>query len=303
MSLISIESALTQTPIPLFPAWAPISLASERELYPALHQANDGISEFTFSNLYLFRHHYHYELSALEGGGYVVRGERDGERFFSTPFGCPPADVLAELARNNDYWKNISEPILRDNAPAIEAAGFSPIPDRDNFDYLYSRTDLANLSGKKFHKKRNLVNAFMLAYPEHTQAPLTRERVAEAEAVLEVWRIDKVNEGDYEAASEALELFDTLHLEGTMFYVRGKPAGWCMGETLAGGSMFAVHFEKGVDAFKGIYQFINQQCAANLDESITYINREQDLGDAGMRQAKETYRPVGFVKKWYGKKG
>jgi hypothetical protein len=302
MSEISINSTTTQTTIPLFPAWTPISLALERELYPALRRTPDGISEFTFSNLYLFRRRYHYELSALGAGEYLIRGEHDGERFFSTPFSCPPADVLSELARTSDYWKNIPASVLEKSGAAIEAAGFSPAEDRDNFDYIYSRTDLANLSGKKFHKKRNLVNAFLLAYPEHSMAPLTRDTIPEAQAVLEIWRIDKHDEGDYAAANDALELFDALHLEGAVFYVKGRPAGWCMGEPVAGGKVFAVHFEKGIDAFKGIYQFINQQYAESLSESFTYINREQDLGDPGMRQAKETYRPVGFVKKWVGRK-
>jgi hypothetical protein len=64
--------------------------------------------------------------------------------------------------------------------------------------------------------------------------------------------------------------------------------------------MFAVHFEKAVDGIKGIYQYMNQSFAASLPRFFTYINREQDLGDEGLRQAKETYRPCGFVKKYRG---
>jgi hypothetical protein len=291
-----------QSAIPLFPAWAPISLALKDELSSALQKAPDGVSEFTFSNLYLFRRRYRYELSALEDGGYLIRGSHAGKRFFSTPFSCPPAAVLAELARTCDYWKNIPASVLAQSGSLIEEAGFAPEEDRDNFDYLYYRNDLALLSGKKFHKKRNLVNAFMLSYPEHTMKPLTQDEVGAAQAVLEIWRIDKQDEGDYVAASEALDLFDALNMEGAIFYVKGRPVGWCMGEPVAGGAMFAVHFEKGVDSFHGIYQFINQQYAESLAETYTYINREQDLGDAGMRQAKETYRPCGFVKKWVGRK-
>jgi len=59
-------------------------------------------------------------------------------------------------------------------------------------------------------------------------------------------------------------------------------------------------FEKGLEEYKGIYQYINQAFAASLPESITHINREQDLGDEGLRQAKMTYRPSGFVRKYTG---
>jgi hypothetical protein len=62
--------------------------------------------------------------------------------------------------------------------------------------------------------------------------------------------------------------------------------------------MFAIHFEKASDAIKGSYQFINQAFAQTLPRYFTHINREQDLGDEGLRQAKMTYRPSGFVKKY-----
>ena len=74
-----------------------------------------------------------------------------------------------------------------------------------------------------------------------------------------------------------------------------------MGEGLAKGKMFAVHFEKGIDSYKGIYQYINQSFAAALPKHYVYINREQDLGDKGLRQAKMTYRPVDFVRKYKAK--
>jgi hypothetical protein len=62
--------------------------------------------------------------------------------------------------------------------------------------------------------------------------------------------------------------------------------------------MFAVHFEKALEEYKGVYQYINQRFALSLPEDLVYINREQDLGDPGLRQAKMTYRPCSFVKKY-----
>jgi hypothetical protein len=61
-----------------------------------------------------------------------------------------------------------------------------------------------------------------------------------------------------------------------------------------------MQFEKAVldEEFRGIYQFINQAFASLLPEKYETINREQDLGDPGLRQAKESYRPMGFVKKY-----
>jgi hypothetical protein len=87
-------------------------------------------------------------------------------------------------------------------------------------------------------------------------------------------------------------------LRGYVYYADGKPAAYCLGESVSKGKMFAVHFEKAVDSYKGIYQFMNQAFAVALPRFFIYINREQDLGDEGLRQAKMTYRPSGFVKKY-----
>jgi hypothetical protein len=208
--------------------------------------------------------------------------------------------VLEELFKTYDYWKNISDAVLIPVQEHLEEWGIEISEDRDNFDYIYLRTDLAELSGKKYHKKRNLVNQFMSAYPDHEEKILSGELLPAAMEVLERWREEKGEDGDYTAAREALELSAELNMKGSVYYIEGKPVGWCLGEALAGGRMFSVHFEKGLDEYKGIYQFINQSFASSLPAYFTWINREQDLGDEGLRQAKMTYRPSGFVRKYTG---
>jgi hypothetical protein len=80
--------------------------------------------------------------------------------------------------------------------------------------------------------------------------------------------------------------------------VGDTPAAYTIGEPLMKGRSFVVHFEKAADGYRGIYQFINKAFAAMLPKHYKWINREQDLGDEGLRQSKMTYRPSGFVKKY-----
>jgi len=87
----------------------------------------------------------------------------------------------------------------------------------------------------------------------------------------------------------ARDFLQTLFEAGTKLY-------------LASGSVFLVHFEKGVDSYRGVYQFVNRATARALPETVRFINREQDLGDEGLRQAKMTYRPESLVKKYWIKK-
>ena len=66
------------------------------------------------------------------------------------------------------------------------------------------------------------------------------------------------------------------------------------------GESFAIHFEKAVvgENSRGVYQYINQAFASILPEKYKTINREQDLGDPGLRQAKMSYNPLDFIKKY-----
>ena len=267
----------------------------------------DGVSEFTFGGLYLFRKRYQYRISKLEDKTLIISGIQpphnqgeEAKKFFMTPCAAPGRGILEELFRTHDYWKNISESVLIPKRERLEEGGIEIAEDRDNFDYLYLRTDLAELSGKKYHKKRNLVAQFLKLYA-HEEKPLTPELIPEAMEILEGWKADKGAEGDYAACREALEHFGELNMKGLLFYIDGKPAGWCLGEPIARGRIFTIHFEKGLERYKGIYQFINQAFAATLPEYFTHINREQDLGDEGLRQAKMTYRPSGFVRKYTGR--
>jgi len=296
--------------IPSFPEFAPISLGLKDEMHPRLCLTPDGVSEFTFAALYIYRHRYQYRISKLEDKTLIISGVQpkrggntDAKKFFMTPCASPGRGILGELFKTHDYWKNIPESVLISKKSRLEEWGIEFIEDRNNFDYLYLRTDLADLRGKKYHKKRNLVSQFLKLYA-HEQKPLAPELAPDAMAVLEHWRAHKGDgeDTDYAECREALEYFGELNMKGLLVYIDGKPAGWCIGEPIARGSSFVVHFEKGIEGCKGVYQFLNMAFAASLPDQFTHINREQDLGDEGLRQAKMTYRPSGFVRKYTGRR-
>lgn len=267
------------------------------EMYPSLNMLLDGVSEFTFSGLYLFRDTYKYHVSHLVGTTFIISGEKRGERFFFTPCCVPTVPILETLFEDHAYLKNVPESKCKSERIRLESAGFQVVEDRDNFDYLYDRKDLAELSGKAYHKKRNLVNAFINSYT-YEQKMLDDSTMRDAIFVLDAWRDEKGVDGDYVAAREALERYEVLGMRGAVYYVDGKPAGYALGEPIAKARMFAVHFEKAIGQYKGLYQFINQAFAQTLPSYVKYVNREQDLGDEGLRQAKMTYRPSGFVRKY-----
>jgi len=266
--------------IPFYPNQIPVSLDLQGSVKAIIQKSKTSISAFAFSIIYLFRKKYSFKVSILEGS-LLITGEDKGKTFFSIFGSLPQEKILTELLEKYDYWKGIPEATI---PGAIE--------DRNNFEYLYLRTDLSELPGKSFQKKRNLVNAFIKANPQRETKILDKNTLPDAMRVLNEWG----NHGDYDSAKEGLELHEALELSGLIFYVGGIPVGYCQGEALPDGKSFAVHFEKALDQYKGVYQYINQEFAKSVPENIIYINREQDLGDEGLRQAKLTYRPVDFVK-------
>jgi len=279
--------------IPQYPDTCQLTLALRPELHDLLRMLPDGVSEFTFANLYLFRERHNYRLSLLPEGLFVILGNDDGRPFFLLPFGLPKPTTLTQLFTDHQRMKCVTE----GQKAVLEQLGYAILEDRDNFDYLYQRTDLAELPGRKFHKKRNLIKGFINNH-NYSAKPLLEEHLPDALEILERWREENGAPGDYISAREALEKSWELQLCGGIYYVDDRPAGYTLGEELANSTSFVIHFEKAVTEYKGIYQFINQTFASILPDFYQTINREQDLGDPGLRQAKHSYKPSGYVRKY-----
>lgn len=286
-----------KSPIPVYPASAPIDISMRGLLHPSFKALAPAISEFTFANLYLFRRTHAYSVASFPGGGIVISGEDRGEKFFMLPFGLPGREALEDLFGRHSSMKCVAESQV---AP-LEALGCRVTEDPDNFDYLYSRAEMSHLSGRKFHRKKNLVSFFTWRY-EHGEEPLTQGRISDADAVLEAWYESRQDgHRDYEAAKEALALCEPLQLCGSIYYVEGAPAAYILGEEL-NPSTFVIHFEKALPGIKGLLQYANMHFSTLLPARYELVNREQDLGEDGLRKAKESWRPVGRVRKLRARK-
>jgi hypothetical protein len=276
-----------------YPDLTEIELADREILGPLFRSLRDGVSELSFAGIYCFRESHGYRMTRLPDDTIVLVGADKGRTFFISPFRLPRPELLDQLSQQYGEMKLVTE----SQAEVLRAAGFEVSEDRDNFDYLYPREALATLAGRSLQRKRNLVNSF-LKHHEYQAFPLTEERTDEALFVLEEWRKDARDQADYAPARDALVHARDFGLVGSVFHVEGQAAGYTLGEYAMGGTMFVVHYEKTIPGMKGLYQIINMDFARSLPATCTIINREQDLGDPGLRQAKLTYRPSSFVRKF-----
>lgn len=279
--------------IPDYPEFVELTLDLRPELHPRFQQLPDGVSEFTFANLYLFRRDHHYRVARLTEDLILIAGRDDDIPFFMLPFGLPESELLLQLFDRYNALKCVPAA----QAEQMAAQGFSIHEDRDNFDYLYARQALAELTGRKFHKKRNLIKAFLKNYT-YTGEPLLESHIPAALQVLEDWVQGRDDPGDYQAAREALVHAEELQLCGGIYYVEDRPVAYSLGEENARGTSFIIHFEKAVTGYKGVWQFVNQAFASILPDQYDTINREQDLGNEGLRRAKHSYKPIGYVEKY-----
>lgn len=290
--------------IPLYPDFAPISLDMQAEMEFYLQRLPDGISELTFLNLYLFRKIYNYQVSKAEKL-LIITGTYKGESFFITPCCTVNVEVTKELLTRYKKWMILSKSFLDNNSNVFGLPFFKDLTveeDRDNFDYVYLRKNLAELKGKDFHKKKTHINKFEKTYDHIKIEPLTIENVEDAKKILEEWKETKPSEepdeSDYEAALDALSILSRTTMMGIILYVWDEPVAWTLAEITQNNKTAVILFEKALTSYKGSFQYINYAFAGYLPEYIEFINREQDLGDAGLRQAKMTYKPIKFIKKY-----
>lgn len=288
-----------------YPEFSPLSLEAVQAIKADLQQQKDGMSELTFGSLYFFRNTYKYKISRFNERTLIFLGEEQKKAFFFIIGDPLPLATFKELYNDCAYWKLISESYLTDNVAFFQNLKEPPTEDRDNFDYLYTRLSLSTLSGKQLHKKKNHVNGFLSNYPDFTLKKLDTDTKKDASKILDIWATEQTNlqETDYEAAQQALTLPEIADFLSLILYVQGVPVAWCLAELAAQGTTAVVHFEKARTDFRGSYQYINYAFAQSLPEQVVYINREQDLGDEGLRHAKMSYKPEGFVKKYRLDKG
>jgi len=174
--------------------------------------------------------------------------------------------------------------------------------DRDNWDYVYLREKLANLSGRKYHSKKNHVNAFKKDYPDYVYEPITMANKDECILFSDKWcehRLadDKSLKCEFCAIKEALNNLEFLNIKGGLIRINGNIEAFTFGEK-QNDELVVVHVEKANPDIRGLYPTINQEFIQNNWTDVKYVNREEDMGKEGLRKAKESYNPEFMVKKY-----
>lgn len=172
--------------------------------------------------------------------------------------------------------------------------------DEDIYDYIYSVKKMAELTGKKYHGKRNHINNFKKNNPNWSFEKINSSNIADCIELHSGWIKNKSDDPDYsfefEAVLEAFENYEKLGLVGGILRVDGRAVAYTMGEPLSD-RLFVTHFEKAPAELQGAYTVINQEFTRNCLMDYEYVNREEDLGIEGLRKAKQSYYPEILLEK------
>lgn len=271
------------------------------------------LCDYSLASIIAWQNEYYHPLVAIHGGFLVVAAEfvKDThQRHLMLPIapdGELPPERLAALAADAGYrsvWF-VPRDYLDTYGEEKVGAHFEIRRDPDIDDYIYRRQDLAELAGGKYAKKRNLIRQFVRSHVDAgrvTVGPIGREDVGDCIDYLNRWCSERECTPEMEAdlaceraaAINTLAHMRSLEVKGLHLRIDGEVRAFGVAARLTP-DMATLQYEKADAAIKGLYQYFDQQCARQLFDGCTYINKESDMGLPGLAKSKRSYYPVEMV--------
>ena len=268
-------------------------------------------SGYTFTNFFMWRKMRDYRWTIEDDVLYIFSSD-DKTLSAWQPIGTQEKmqDAITKIlqfAQENRGDKQfkfaVVEKIFADELEKYPYAKFNITEERNNFDYVYLAQDLINLSGRKYHGKKNHLNAFKKAYPNAKYLPITEEIIPKCREVLDIWSETRKSDNnpfishEQAAIHEIFDHFSAFKLKGGAILIDNKVVAFTFGEKLNSDTA-VIHVEKADPSIRGSYVAINQKFVETEWSNMIYINREEDIGIEGLRRAKESYKPIKLIEKF-----
>ena len=257
--------------------------------------------ESNFTNLIIWNKHYntvyYYDEKTL-----IFRMWEEDSYFFALPYGDIKhgIELIKQFCKENGCEIKIwAAEGGRFNRFKELYSNISVTPMRDSFEYIYSREDLSELIGKKYHSKRNHIAKFSKEYNWEYKA------IEKTDIPIVLYFADKWYDGtedetllaERKALTYLLNNMDILGIKGGMITVDDRIVAFTLGSPV-NSTIFDIHYEKADKDFLTAYAVINREFAKNELGDYKYINREEDLGIEGLRKAKLSYKPEILLEKY-----
>jgi hypothetical protein len=282
-----------------------LNLEDAPTLLPYFRKRTVNISDQTFGSVMMWRNVLQTEYCEKEGSLYFRNQLKEGVYSYSLPLGDPDS-CLKELQA---HCKERGEPLIFTGVSSVEEEWLRthlPLASskevRDWFDYLYPVEQMIHFAGKKLAGQRNHRNAFLKQFPQWEFAAVNSGSLPELKAFMARYREENEKDSFYfrkemEAVFEVLDHYEVYDFLGGMIRVNGEIVAASFGE-IVGDTMY-VHIEKALRSFRGAYPMITSQFLHYyFQDGLLFVNREEDMGDEGLRYSKSAYHPCCLLKKY-----
>lgn len=278
--------------------WKKLTIESRNELQNFLKEKFET-SDMNFTNLFLWSFSENIQY-AIEGDIVYIKGVYEGDEYYFSPVSKNGSkdEVISAVKRIKEYGGKIV--FIPESYEDFLKEKFVLVEERDSFDYIYLQEELAELKGRKFSSKKNKINKFKKMY-NFTYEKISKENIEDIRAFQRRWtenrKEDTIIISETLGIEELLNNYERLELRGGVIKVDEKIVAYAIGEKLTE-NMGVIHIEKGILDYQGSYQMINMYVAKEEFSDVEFINREDDFGSIGLREAKLSYQPIKFLKKY-----
>ena len=259
-------------------------------------------SFYRFSNIFMAKDCSHLKYADIDGAFCLMAlpptSLEDAYGFF--PFNAEEAKLRhafqtlrKEIGIKRFYIPSEKLPQIESECPEM----FSDEISRGDFDYVYSTQELIQLSGKKYHAKKNHYSKFVNTY-DYEYIPVNKKNFDQCRPMMDRWfaqhsDVNNVFFDEKQVINTLIENFDQLELRAGALKVNGEVCAFSIGE-LSSPDTAHIIIEKADIQYNGAYAAINREFLANAWVDTVFVNREEDMGHEGLRKAKESYHPVRF---------
>jgi hypothetical protein len=286
-----------------------ITYDSAEEIEPFLKNQNYRLCDYTIGCLVMWAGYFKYQYCIRDEMLYIKGSSSSGSSdvTFTVPVGYGSFKESVLLLRDFCREKNIPltfSAVPEEMLPAFKSIFNIRIKKLDNWsDYLYDSLDLSTYKGKKFHRKKNHVNKFLKSFPDFKYERISKDNI---EQVREFFRsyernIDKDNDlfrYEEKMVESYLNNYYLTGFPGGALIADGKVVAFTVGEIL--NDTLYIHVEKAMREYSGAYETISLYFAQDMvNDNIKYINREEDLGDEGLRKSKRSFNPIALLDKYF----
>lgn len=280
------------------------TLSDKETVQKIFDKDNTDCCEYSFGNLFMWSDVYENKINT-DNGIFISKTFKDS--FYCYPRGNGDKksviESIIEKDKNAQFYGLTEKD--KDELLTFCPDKFEYFEDRDAFEYIYRTEDLAYLRGKKYHSKKNHASYFEKNFDWHYEE-ITPENIDRCIIMNDQWeRLNEKKEpteieNEHEAIGKAFNNFFELELYGGILFIENEAVAFTFGEKL-NDNTFCTHVEKAYADFRGAYQIINREFAASLLGKYEFINREEDTGSEGLRNAKLSYHPVKLLTKYTAK--